>query len=55
VIQNGGKTLYSKIHNSLIITGIKKNFHSCGRNLLMYPFIKNGKKLTAVITEALLG
>jgi hypothetical protein len=39
------------IPTDLIPSGIRKNYYSNGRNLLLYLFIKRVIKLTVVITE----
>jgi hypothetical protein len=44
VIQVGGNTLCSEIMNLLLLFGTRKTFHSSGRNLLLYLFIKKGDK-----------
>jgi len=53
--QAGGKTLHLKSHKCTNfiwnISGIRKNIHSNGRNLLLYLLIKREMKLTVVIIE----
>jgi hypothetical protein len=49
LIKAGGETLYSEIHR-LVIYGIRRNFHSNGRNIL-YQFIKRVIRLTIIIIE----
>jgi hypothetical protein len=51
MIQAGGETLRSEIHNSLILFGIRKNCLSSGKSLLLYQFTRT-IKLIAVIIEA---
>jgi hypothetical protein len=45
IIQAGGNTLHSEIHNLLSLFRIIKKCHSSGRNLLLYLFIKMVMKL----------
>jgi hypothetical protein len=44
LIQAGGETLLSKMHNSLILFGIRKDCLISGRSLLLYQFTKKGNK-----------
>jgi len=51
-IQAGSNILSFEIHKIIItLFGIRKIFHSSGRNLLLYLFIKRVIKLTVVIIQ----
>jgi cytochrome b561 len=52
LIQAEGETLLLSFINSLILFGIRKNFLSSGRTLLLYLFTSKGIKLIAVIIKA---
>jgi hypothetical protein len=45
LIKAGGETL----HKLFILYRIRRNFHSDGRNLLLYQFIKRVIRLTVII------
>jgi hypothetical protein len=36
LIQAGGERLQPEIHNSLILFGVRKNYHVSGRGLFLY-------------------
>jgi hypothetical protein len=51
LIKAGGRKIHTKIHNLLILFGIKRNCLRSGRSRSFYPSIRATKQ-TVVITEA---
>jgi hypothetical protein len=45
-----GEILCSRFHNSIVLSGVRKNCLINGRSLLLYQFTSRAIKLTAVIT-----
>jgi hypothetical protein len=45
LIKAGGETLHSEIHKLICSIWNRENYHSSGRNLLLYQFIKRVMRL----------